>query len=231
MKCCCTCKLELPTTEFYKDKRNKDGLYLRCKKCHLANTAKWAANNLDKIAAAARNRRAENPEKHRAYQNAKQAEYYAQNPEKYKARTASIRERDRAKTNAMVKASREKNPEYMPAYLAAYYEANKDKIKESVKARAERLREELKPGNCERVMRRNARKIQASPGWANVAAMQSIYSRAALITKETGIPHHVDHIVPLQSKKVCGLHVEHNLQILPRKENQEKSNRWWPDAP
>jgi hypothetical protein len=42
---------------------------------------------------------------------------------------------------------------------------------------------------------------------------------------------HVDHIVPLVSKFVCGLHCEANLQLLPGPENQRKGNRVWPDMP
>jgi len=30
---------------------------------------------------------------------------------------------------------------------------------------------------------------------------------------------------------VCGLHVEHNLQVIPRSVNQSKNNRRWPDMP
>ena len=52
------------------------------------------------------------------------------------------------------------------------------------------------------------------------------YREAKRLFKETGIPHHVDHIIPLQGKYVSGLHVPTNLQILTASENSTKGNRF-----
>lgn len=41
----------------------------------------------------------------------------------------------------------------------------------------------------------------------------------------------VDHIVPIKSQIVCGLHNEFNLQVIPSRDNRAKSNRYWPHMP
>jgi hypothetical protein len=73
---------------------------------------------------------------------------------------------------------------------------------------------------------RHTAKLKAFPKWANKEAILEVYKKAKRIEKETGIKQHVDHIVPLRGKNVCGLHVEYNLQVLSARENIAKNNKW-----
>lgn len=73
--------------------------------------------------------------------------------------------------------------------------------------------------------KRRAAKKKRTPGWANMNAIRAIYYKCAEISAAMGIEHHVDHIVPLQGRKVCGLHCEANLQIIPASENVRKHNK------
>lgn len=77
--------------------------------------------------------------------------------------------------------------------------------------------------------KRRNRVQRAIPAWANKSAIAAIYEQATRLTKETGIPHQVDHIIPIQGKNVCGLHVEHNLQILTKTLNLKKRTHFDPD--
>lgn len=73
--------------------------------------------------------------------------------------------------------------------------------------------------------KRRAQKLSATPPWADLATIEAIYAEARRLTDETGIPHEVDHIHPLQGENFCGLHVPHNLQVIPAEQNRRKSNK------
>lgn len=72
---------------------------------------------------------------------------------------------------------------------------------------------------------RRATKIKAEPPWLSEEHKLEIER----IYKRCKAGYHVDHIVPLKSKLVCGLHVPWNLQHLKKDLNLSKGNRWWPD--
>lgn len=65
---------------------------------------------------------------------------------------------------------------------------------------------------------RRAKKISATPKWANLDIIKRVYEHCP-----EGC--HVDHKVPLSGDNVCGLHVENNLQYLTVQENLEKNNK------
>ena len=124
-----------------------------------------------------------------------------------------------------------------------YYELNRDKVNNSNLARYYLNHEERKKKcldyyynnkdivfkNC---AKRRAAKSSSVPDWVDKThedRIRTIYSTCRKVSERTEKPHHVDHIVPLQSDKICGLHVWWNLRIIPAKDNLSKGNRSWPN--
>lgn len=76
-------------------------------------------------------------------------------------------------------------------------------------------------------VKRNLARILATPSWVDAehkAKISNIYAITQMFQESTGMIYHVDHIVPLISNVVCGLHVWWNLQPLPEKTNAIKNN-------
>jgi N-acyl-D-aspartate/D-glutamate deacylase len=153
--------------------------------------------------------------------------YHAINSERIAARRRAQRENTKEAQREYAQRYYIENAERRLASARAWHAKNKGRVAE----RHRRWREE-KPHYCAaQVQRRAARKLQATPSWADDAKILTLYAEAARLTRETGVRHEVDHIVPLRSKVVCGLHCEANLQILTKAENVAKYNYFSPDDP
>lgn len=133
-------------------------------------------------------------------------------------------------------ANREKNAESCRKYHAM----NSDKV-------AERNAEWRKKNAAELALRykvycadnphlvvtkaqhRRAAKLHAMPAWFGEFdrfALAEAASLAALRKRATGFVWHVDHMYPLRSPKVCGLHIAGNFQVIPGVMNMSKGNRF-----
>ena len=137
------------------------------------------------------------------------------NPEACRAHSRTAYQRHRvdrdAKTRAWVAANPERRKEIANAHARRAY------LKDPTRANERRgWRRELEHSR--------------TPSWADRDLIADLYRLARAYTK-AGHPAHVDHIVPLQSSLVCGLHVQDNLTVVPASENIAKGNRRWPNMP
>ena len=146
-----------------------------------------------------------NPDAAKAERNAR----YAANPDAQKRMSALRYEANREDAAAKMKAYRENNTERLKVLAKKWAGANKSKL-------------------TARNARRRAKTLRATPPWANPVKIEEFYYTANMLGMHTGEAYHVDHIVPLQSKLVCGLHSEGNLQILTAKENMAKGAKILP---
>ena len=145
-----------------------------------------------------------------------------------KARDAENKQRwaneNRERVREIHRAYRERNAEKEAARLKAFRENNPEKMRE--------WRRDWKRKNPEsgvaQMMRRRARKLNATPAW-DADLTEFVSQEAADLARRreaaTGFAWHVDHMIPLQACTVCGLHTWANLQVIPGDLNSKKSNR------
>ena len=88
------------------------------------------------------------------------------------------------------------------------------------------MREWRKTSSYAAFTRGRVRANRALPSWASTEAIASMYERAKELCRTTGVDWHVDHVIPLNGKSVCGLHVENNLQVITASQNRSKRNKF-----
>lgn len=137
-------------------------------------------------------------------------QWVAKNPDRAKSYSRKWIKNHREQRRAIERSWREKNADKVRAMSAsggAKWSAGKGRAKRNLLTRS-----------------RVAAKLRRTPFWSDLSAMEGFYEEALRITRETGVPHEVDHVIPLQGKTVSGLHVAGNLQVIPRSMNRAKGN-------
>jgi hypothetical protein len=117
-----------------------------------------------------------------------------------------------------------------------WYEAHKDQVIQAAATRPLEVKRVYQKAWKERntiwvradTKARRRKHREATPSWLTreqKGQIRELYKIAITMTKTTGEQYVVDHIIPLRSEVVCGLHVPWNLRVIPREENLLKSNK------
>lgn len=132
-------------------------------------------------------------------------------------------------SSVMNKKNRKKYYKMNPEKYRQISKKNRENFTEDQRVKSNLSKYRYKKNNKARYAQyesiRRAKQLSAIPTWYDVSECEKIYKMRDEITQKTGVPHDVDHIYPLNSDWVCGLHVLENLRIIPSKDNQIKGNR------
>jgi hypothetical protein len=152
--------------------------------------------------------------KNKDYLREYRRQYYIINKKDRSIKSKIYRENNKELIKQLSHNYHKNNADLISLKKKVYREQNKDKIKATIKNWYNK--------NYHRYLvakaKRRALLKQALPKFADLKKIREIYLNCP-------VGYHVDHIVPLQGKNVCGLHVEWNLQYLTPYDNKSKSNK------
>ncbi len=197
MKTCTKCKQEKPFESFAKAKTRKSGYQSACKECN----AKYRRENSEKI-------------------KSLNITYYLSNREEILEQKKEYYLENREQILSQKVLYHEENRQKILEYRKKYLEENTEKVKEWYQNNKDRV--------ARNSAKRRARRLNATPLWLSDEQRTEIdvlYFLCRMISEDTGVEHHVDHIIPLKGKTVCGLHVPWNLRIVPKDINLKKNNK------
>lgn len=221
-KICPKCCESKSISDFYKCKKNLDGLQAYCKTCIKLANKLWADNNKEKFKGYSK--KFSETEGRQKYL----AEYKRANRDYLLAKSKKYKEDNHLAIKVAAAEYRKHNKDKIREASRKYSENNKPSVLES----SRRYREDNRPKYALYRSLRRARGRLAQPSWLteeDKLRMELFWKLRELKSFVTGIDHEVDHIVPLQGATVCGLHVPWNLQVITKVENRKKGARSWPN--
>ena len=155
----------------------------------------------------------------------KRKKYFKENPEAYKnkqLREKVWKSKNKKRVLELDANYRSNNRDKLNKKSRDYYKNNKESVrkhKQKYEINNPEVRAKIK-------VKRRLAKANAIPKWSESEKIKTIYQKAKWLESITGLKYHVDHIIPLQGKNVCGLHVWSNLQILEASLNCSKQDKY-----
>lgn len=177
-----------------------------CCQCRLDYLNQWRKNNKDKAESSARKNRKIFYIRHKDKIKEENKKWDANNREKISEARKKRYKEDGGKRREKNKEYRNNNISTCRSYEEKYRKNNPEKYRASRSLHGQLLR-------------------KRKPKWFDLKKAADVYKMASLMTKSTGVKHHVDHIIPLRGKNVSGLHVHYNLQVITAIDNLRKGNR------
>lgn len=127
-----------------------------------------------------------------------------------------------------VRSYQKDRSDYYKEHNKTYRRDNKAVIRDRVRARYQADAEARARVKANAAQYRRS-KVSSQPAWLSEKdkeRIKDIYLLAEDLQVISGQKYQVDHIIPLRSKTVCGLHVPWNLQVLPADINLSKGNKY-----
>lgn len=212
IKMCKGCNLNLPLSRFNKHSVMKDGLRSKCIECRRLEHIEYRKNNPEKIKELQKvcdQRKVSTPEL---------LEKKRLRNRQYDATEAGkLKNRLRAKRWSELNRCKRKS-----VHLTVKQKLSKSKS-------TNRWRSQNKDKSNALYALRRARKNNATPSWLTKEDRELIvelYTICQMFKLYTGNEYHVDHIIPLINKNVCGLHIPSNLRVVPAFDNLSKNNKF-----